>query len=307
LTSLAEQGNDDAKKLEAHHAQWNTRWLRGELRAALFDTERGIALYNRPAHAALASRFGGHDAGACARFCGGILLWLLGYPDRGLTMMNEAISLARQLEHRVTLTYALHNSAMLSLLRGERDRAAKQLDAMFALVAGVPSGVIMRGWVAANPSEQEILVMRRALTERIDVDISFQPYFIAVTVEVCIKVSRIDDALDLLSSAFDFVDRTDERWYEAELHRLMGELSLLTAGSESEGEEHFRRAIEVARRQSARSLELRATTSLARLLAKQGKRNEARTMLADSYNWFTEGFDTADLKHAKALLDELSG
>jgi predicted ATPase len=138
-------------------------------------------------------------------------------------------------------------------------------------------------------------------------DISFQPYFIALTVEVCIRLGRIDDALDLLSSAFDFVDRTDERWYEAELHRLMGELSLLTAGSESEGEEHFRRAIEVARRQSARSLELRATTSLARLLAKQGKRNEARTMLADSYNWFTEGFDTADLKHAKALLDELSG
>jgi DNA-binding winged helix-turn-helix (wHTH) protein/tetratricopeptide (TPR) repeat protein len=306
LTSVAEQGNDDAKKLEAHHAQWNTRWHRGELSAALFETERGIALYNRPAHAALASRFGGHDAGACARFCGGILLWLMGYPDRGLTMMNEAISLARQLEHRVTLTYALHNSAMLSLLRGERDRAAEQLDAMSALVAGVPSGVIMRGSVAANPGEQEIAVMRRALTARIDSDLSLQPYFIGLTAEVCIRLNRIDDALTLLSSAFDFVNRTDERWYEAELHRLMGELSLLTAGSDFSGEEHFRRAIEVARKQTARSLELRASTSLARLLTKQGKRDEARAMLIEIYDWFIEGFDTADLKDAKALMEELN-
>jgi len=306
LTSVAEQSNDDGQKLEAHHAQWNTRWLRGELRAALFDTERGIALYNRPAHAALASQFGGHDAGACARFCGGIMLWLLGYPDRGLTMMNEAISLARQLEHPVTLTYALHNSVMLSLLRGERDRAAEQLDAMSALKAGVASGAIMRGWVAANPGEQEIAVMRRALTARIYIDLSFQPYFIALTAEVCARLNRIDDALNLLSSAFDFVNRTDERWYEAELHRLMGELSMLTAGSDFSGEEHFRRAIEVARKQTARSLELRASTSLARLLTKQGKRDEARVMLIEIYDWFTEGFDTADLKDAKALLEELN-
>jgi hypothetical protein len=222
-------------------------------------------------------------------------------------MMNEAISLARQLEDRITLSYALHNSAMLSQLRGERGRAAKQLDAMFALVADVPSGVIMRGWVSANPGEQEIAVMRRALTARIDSDISFQPYFIALTTEVCMRLSRIDDALELLSSAFDFVDRTDERWCEAELHRLKGELSLLTAASDFNGDEHFRRAIEVARKQNARSLELRATTSLARLLAKQGKRYEGRAMLADIYNWFTEGFDTLDLKDAKALLGELSG
>jgi tetratricopeptide (TPR) repeat protein len=116
---------------------------------------------------------------------------------------------------------------------------------------------------------------------------------------------RTDDALALVAEALALLERRDERHWEAEIYHVKGDL-LLKCGGSSEAETCFRRAIEIARRQSAKSLELRATTSLARLLDKQGRQDEARRMLADIYGWFTEGFDTADLKDAKALLDALS-
>ena len=117
---------------------------------------------------------------------------------------------------------------------------------------------------------------------------------------------RLDDGLSALTEALAAADEHENRHYEAEIHRLKGELLLRQDDSNTaEAQSCFERAIEIARRQSAKSWELRATMSLARLLAKQGRRDEARTMLAEIYGWFTEGFDTADLKDAKALLDEL--
>jgi predicted ATPase len=123
-----------------------------------------------------------------------------------------------------------------------------------------------------------------------------------------VRANQFDNAFGSLDYALRFVEQSGERYYEAELHRLRGEL-LLAGGRASDEEEiqgYFRKAIEVARQQDARSWELRAATSLARLLAKQGRRDEARTILADIYGWFTEGFDTRDLKDARSLLDELS-
>ena len=122
------------------------------------------------------------------------------------------------------------------------------------------------------------------------------------------KTGRLDDGLSALTEALAAADEHEIRQYEAEAYRLKGELLLKQDNSNAAEAQHcFERAIEIARKQSAKSLELRATMSLARLLVKQGRRDEARTMLAEIYNWFTEGFDTADLKDAKALLDELSG
>jgi predicted ATPase len=133
-----------------------------------------------------------------------------------------------------------------------------------------------------------------------------RPYYLAVLAAAYGGVGRTDDALALVAEALVRVDRSDERWSEWEIYRVKGNLLLKCRGS-SEAEPCFRRAIEIARRQSAKSLELRATTSLARLLDKQGRRDEARRMLGEIYDWFTEGFDTADLKDAKSLLDALSG
>ncbi len=130
--------------------------------------------------------------------------------------------------------------------------------------------------------------------------------FLAMLAEAYSKDGDTKRALELLAEADDWANRTGERFYESALHRLRGEMLLKQNESNiSQAKSCFERAIEVARRQSAKSLQLRATTSLARLLSKQGHHNEARTTLAEIYNWFTEGFDTADLKDAKALLDEL--
>ena len=134
----------------------------------------------------------------------------------------------------------------------------------------------------------------------------WRPHLFCLLAEACRKTSRLDAALSALTEALAAADEHENRHYEAEMHRLKGELLLeQDEASATEAERCFRTAVEVARRQSAKSLELRATVSLARLLDKQDRRDEARAMLADVYSWFTEGFDTADLKDAKALLDEL--
>jgi predicted ATPase len=135
-----------------------------------------------------------------------------------------------------------------------------------------------------------------------------RPYFLCLLAEACTQTSRVDEGLRALTEALAAADEHENRNYEAETHRLKGELLLRRDDSNAAEAQHcFERAIEVARKQSAKSLELRATMSLARLLASQGRRDEARAMLAEIYNWFTEGFDAADLKDTKALLEALSG
>jgi predicted ATPase len=121
------------------------------------------------------------------------------------------------------------------------------------------------------------------------------------------RTGRTEEAGRLLAEALETAHKTSQRLHEAELYRLKGELLEKTPFNEAEAGTCFRRAIEIARAQSAKWWELRATTSLARLLASQGRRDDGRSMLSEIYNWFTEGFDTADLKDAKALLDELNG
>ena len=169
---------------------------------------------------------------------------------------------------------------------------------------------ILRGWAMAEQGRneegiaqiQEGLAAFRATGAEL-----VRPYFLCLLAEACMETGRLDDGLSALTEALAAADEHEDRHYEAEMHRLKGELLLKQDDSNAaEAQSCFQRAIEIARKQSAKSLELRATMSLARLLAKQGRRDEARAMLAEIYDWFTEGFDTADLKDAKALLDELN-
>jgi predicted ATPase len=149
---------------------------------------------------------------------------------------------------------------------------------------------------------QEGLVAFRAMGAEL-----WRPCYLCLLGEACMETGRLDDGLSALTEALAAADENEIRFYEAETHRLKGELLLRQNDSNTaEAQNCFQRAIEIARNQSAKSWELRATMSLARLLAKQGRRDEARKMLAEIYNWFTEGFNTADLKDAKALRDELS-
>ena len=170
-------------------------------------------------------------------------------------------------------------------------------------------GTILQGWMLAdNGQEEGIAQMRQGLAAYRDTGFELMwPYYHALLVEAYGKVGKSDDGLSLIAEALAKVQKSGECFYEAELHRLKGEL--LSASSEenlSLAEKCFRKAIEVSRKQKARSLELRAVTSCSRLLQKQGKKDEARQMLTEIYGWFTEGFDTKDLKEAKVLLEQFS-
>jgi predicted ATPase len=171
-------------------------------------------------------------------------------------------------------------------------------------------GIGFRGWALAKQGRHEegILQIRQVLTANQLVGLDLQrPYLLALLAEACGEAGQPEDGFTMLTEAFEVSSRTHERWDEAERYRLRGQLLLMQDESNAaQAEGSFQRATEVARQQSGKSLELRATMSLARLIAKHGRRDEARTMLAEIYNWFSEGFDTADLKDAKTLLDELS-
>jgi predicted ATPase len=315
LLSVAEDLGIDTLRLEAHHAMWNTLMYLGELRSCLLQTERGAAYYDPRQHAALVSMYGGHDPGICAKNHAAQVLWQLGYPDRALKCTSEALALARELAHPNSLAQALLRAAMNDHLSRDRAVTARHAEAAIAVsvehgfAQWVTMGTILRLWAEKDPStrERDLAKMREAIGEwRAPGDRFFMPYFLSIAAEVCSELKSVDEAIELVAEALDWVERTGECWYEAELHRLGGELSLLRdSSSVSAAERSFRTAIEIARKQEAKSLELRATTSLARLLSTDGKCDQARAMLADIYNWFTEGFDTADLKDAEALLEEL--
>jgi predicted ATPase len=173
---------------------------------------------------------------------------------------------------------------------------------------GVMSATVIQGWARSCLGEAEIGIaeMRRGIAGAEAAGMRTPSYLLIPLAEAYVSIGRTDEAGRLLAEALETTDQTDQRMQEAELYRLKGELLLKPPAGETEAESCFRRAIEIAQRQSAKWWELRATTSLARLLAKQGKRDEARAMLAEIYGWFTEGFDTLDLKEAKALVNELN-
>jgi predicted ATPase/DNA-binding winged helix-turn-helix (wHTH) protein len=244
-------------------------------------------------------------------------LWFLGYPDRALERMSIATAIAQAPGAAKNILVDIHGFATyICELRRESEqmRARAKTRLVLALesgfLAGRALGEIYLGWADALAGDPEggIARMRHHMSE---LKAAGSEYicdrglvFIATALT---RLKRFDDGLSTIDEAFEFVEKTGQRYYEAELHRVRGELMLAQGASNAPHvEKSFRTAIEISRRQHAKSWELRATTSLARLLAKQHKRDEARVMLAEIYGWFTEGFDTADLKDARAILDELN-
>jgi predicted ATPase len=219
------------------------------------------------------------------------------------------------LSHPFSLALALYFAAWLYYFRREVYAAQEQAEAAVTLSSqqGFPfwlaAGTILGGWVLAEQGQEEegIEQMRQGLAAYQATGAEQkQPYFLALLAEAYGKVAQTQAGLTMLAEALALVDKTGERWWEAELYRLKGELLLaLSKENQAEVEACFRQAIDIAHHQSAKSLELRAVMSLSRLWQKQGKQEEARQMLAEVYGWFTEGFDTADLKEAKLLLEGL--
>jgi predicted ATPase len=276
-------------------------------------------------------------------------LWLLGHPGQALERSVEALTLAQELSHPVSLAFALDFAAALHQLRREARPTQERAEAAIAISSEqgfqywLTAGTLYRGWALAEQGQREegILQMRHGLDALGATGAKLgQPSFLAWLSEAYDKGGQADEGLSVLADGLAMVDNTGERFYEAELYRLKGELTLAeskvqslglsvekgsqfaahgstlrTAGThyrtaatpvEAEAEAYFLKALEIARTQRAKSLELRAATSLARLWQRQGKKGAAHRMLAAIYGWFTEGFDTADLKDAKSLLDELT-
>jgi adenylate cyclase len=268
-------------------------------------------------------------------------LWSLGYPVQALKKSHAAVAIAVGLSHPFSLSYALGDAALFHLLCRERKVARERAEATITLAIeqGFPYwmafGTMVRGWALAEQGQVEegIAQMRQSLVAFQAMGTEVQrPHFLALLAEAHTKKGQIEEGRAALAEALALVDKTGERYYEAELYRLKGELLLTQEGknqkskikrqkakietspqplapntqAEAEAEACFLKAIEISQRQQAKSLELRATTSLARFWQRQGKKSEAHKLLSEIYNWFTEGFDTKDLQEAKMLLEELS-
>jgi predicted ATPase len=246
-----------------------------------------------------------------------LTLWLLGYPDQGLASSQASLALAQQLAHPLSLTNALYRAAMLHHLRREASLTQIRAEAAMAIATDqefplpLAEATHLRGWaLAATGHEGEgIAQIQQGLTAyRATGAAAYRPYYLALLAEASTQVGQTAEGLEALAEALATLAKSRTRWWEAELHRLKGELLLQHAVAQpGEAAACFQQALAVARRQQAKSLELRAAMSLARLWQGQGKRTEAQQMLAEVYGWFTEGFDTADLQEAKALLAALAG
>jgi predicted ATPase len=313
LLTLAQRQHDPALCLEGHWALGNTLYWLGELIAAQPHLEQGIALYDRHQHAHHAFLYG-QDPGMGCLIYAALTLWYLGFPDQALQRSHEALTLMRELSHPFSRAFALNWAAHLCMLR--REWHAMQEYAEVANILSTEQGfaqfLAMGTWrkgiaLVKQGHEEGMALMRQGATARQSTGASKTPYLLLYDAEVSQGMRRNAESLNILAEALALVDKTGECTYEAELHRLKGELLLQQhADNQAEAEACFQHAMTIAQSQQAKSWELRAATSLARLWQQQGKRQEAHDLLAPVYHWFTEGFDTADLKDTKALLDELA-
>src|SRR5713101_5215575 len=317
LLSIAEDRQDPDLLLIAHDTLGENMYSGGEFVPARTHLERASSLYDSARHSSLASLYW-MNRGVNSLAFAGSALWTLGYPDQAVDRVNRALALARELSHPYSLCQALVHSTFVHARRGQGEAALKFADAAVRLATErgfqfLAYTISHRGLaqIVCGQAEEGVKQLREGLASMRAFGAQLmQTVCGAALAEGCVALGRAEDGFAAVTEALAAVERTGERWVEAELHRLKGVLTLARGAVPSaevgaEAEQCFRRAIEIARRQEAKSWELRATTSLARLLDKQGRRDEARAMLTEIYDWFTEGFETADLKDAKALLGQL--
>jgi len=287
----------------------------GELRPAYRHFEEGLARYT-PAQQNLPLFRAGQDLGIACRLFTAWTLWLLGYPDQARAHARNALPLATDLNHPFTDAFALATASIIWQFCREKQDVYDHTEAAVALSheQGFPFwsalGTVVRGWAltALGQREEGLRQLRQGFADyRASGAEVFAPYFLALLAEGGAALNQVKEALDSLHAGVEMIERMGQHWCEAELHRLKGQLLLQQSPDNSEeAESCFQKAISIAQSQSAKSWELRAATSLAKLWQYQGKRDEARELLGDVYSFFTKGFDTADLTDAKALLDELS-
>ena len=295
----------------AHRALGTTLYNLGTPAEAHRHFTQGLALYDPQQHRTSTFLYG-EDGGVMCQSFAARALWFLGYPDQALARSHEAVTLAQQIVHPFSLGFALIFAAMIHQHRREVRAVHERAETVIslALAQGFPfwlaQGAILRGWTLAQQGQAQAGIEQihqgsnafRATGAEIN-----QFYFLGLLAEAHGTLGEPETGLRMLTEALAL----GERWYKPELYRLKGALLLQqNSDNHAEAETCFQHALDIARSQQAKSLELRAARSLSKLWQQQGKRQEAHDLLAPVYGWFTEGFDTADLKDAKALLDELA-
>jgi tetratricopeptide (TPR) repeat protein len=338
MLQLAQQQLGTAPVIEAHWARGCALMSAGKFREAYAELEQGYASYRCQRHSSDAFLYSQDPGVGCLAYMGWVL-WFLGYPEQARQKGREAIALAHETAHPLNVAVALGTSLVACGLRHDVQLSHEYVDALFVACAEhgfsqwVLIGELFHAWLLAEDSDDgEGLTRMYAHLPALranGIGLGFGLWFFVISSELFGKAGHIAEAMTLIDEAFERMVSGESYVLESELYRLKGELLLqqenqkpvlsvvegakgkgqkakVETEAQSEAEACFLKAAEIAQKQQAKSLELRAATSLARLWQTQGKHHAARNMLADVYNWFTEGFDTKDLQEAKALLAELA-
>lgn len=322
LLSLSENLQDRDLRLEANYALGSNLFHVARFADAVAKFDAGLSYYDRSSHHSQVAIYS-YDKGVACLGIAAQSLWYLGFSDRGLNYVREGLRMAHNLSHPFSLALAMNFSGWLYVLRQEVTEALEQAQALIMLStehefpAFVALGKIIWGWAVSQRGNLEVGLT--SIREGAEAWVATgsqvaRLHHLTLLAEVCQKLQRFEEGLTWLSEGLEIVNRTGESFLEAEIYRLKGELlkqqinakKVKNIEEDSEVERCFIRAIEVARSQGAKSLELRSVMSLCRLWAAQGKIEQSRQMLAEIYAWFTEELDTVDLQEAQTLLKELS-
>lgn len=330
LLQLAHNEQDPSLLLVAHMNLGGNLFFQGKFAQAYTHADQGVALYDPLQHGNLIFLHGDAPEVTC-RCWAALALWYLGSPDQALDKIYQALQIAQKLAHPFGLAFALFWTAFLHQARGEVQKAREQTTALTTLTQehGIPQflamGAIVHSWALAEQGHEEGIphLQRGIASLQATRQELGRPYFLALLAEAYGNRGQVEEGMKVLTEALDITHTTGECMHQAELYRLKGQLTLQQqlkaerqkskvpnpqrrASSTQDVETCFQKAIEIARQQQAKSLELRAAVSLARLWGHQGKSHPAHAMLAEIYSWFTEGFATADLQEAQTLLEELA-
>jgi class 3 adenylate cyclase/predicted ATPase len=310
----AEKQRATAPLVTAHRIMGTTLASTGDILDGRAHLDRAIALYIPAEHRPLATRFG-TDARATSLIFRAFVLWSLGYADAALADTHQALEEAREIGQAATLMLVLALTSQAHILCGNYAMANALLDELVLLAEGKGSllrkaeGMIHRGAILAltgNASDAIRMISSGIEAWRSTGATVWMPLYLSYLARAHAELGQFDEAWRSIGDAIMTVGTTKETWCEADVLRAAGEIALRSPQQDAgKAQAYFERALAIARQQQAKSWELRASTSLARLWRDQGKRAEARDLLAPIYGWFTEGFDTPDLKEARALLDEL--
>jgi predicted ATPase len=315
--TLAQHWDDPGLLQEAYRMLGESSFFHGQPVVARTYLEQGVALYDAQQGHVRAFSSGMEPGVICLSFLAATL-WQLGYPEQALTRSHEALTLAQKSSHAYSLGFALNYASLLHVWRREVQFAKERAETVITLsnehgfIQASSAAMIKRGWALAKQGAvaegirqlHQGLATMREMGQELPLSLH-----LTLLAEAYRQEGQVDAGLHVLAEALTHLDKTWERVLEAEIYRLTGECLLAQTGKrckEREAEERFRQALDVARHQQAKSFELRAAMSLGRLWQQQGKRAEARQMLAEIYGWFTEGFETLDLQEAEALLEALA-